>query len=125
VSAPRAVVADASVEHRPDPSRPVAGLVGEIDLSNVDALGRALREGVPNTAVGLVLDLTRVTYLDSTGVRLIFELARELADRQQDVRVVVPHASPLRRVLRLAGVDAALPMLCEHGVQHDDEECGR
>jgi anti-anti-sigma factor len=124
VSAPGRAAATAFVEHRPDAPRPLAAVVGEVDLSNVDTLGRALREGVPNTAAGLVLDLTRVTYLDSTGVRLIFELARDLADRQQDVRVVLPHASPLRRVLQLAGVDAALPLLCEHGVTCHRDDAG-
>jgi anti-anti-sigma factor len=119
--------ASVSVEHHADASRPTVALVGEIDLSNVDALAGSLRATVPNTAAGLVLDLTRVTYLDSTGIRLLFELARELADRQQDVRVVSPHASPLRRVLLLAGVSAAMPVVCEHGLtdhtltEHDGE----
>jgi anti-anti-sigma factor len=130
-ASPLSVAASASlsvsVEHSPDASRPTAALVGEIDLSNVDALASSLRATVPNTAAGLVLDLTRVTYLDSTGIRLLFELARELADRQQDVQVVSPHASPLRRVLLLAGVPAAMPVVCEHGLtehvltEHDGE----
>lgn len=113
----------ARIEHRPDDVRPVASVVGDVDLSNAEVIAQSLRQLVPNTAAGLVLDLSRVTYLDSTGIRLIFQLARELADRQQDVRVVVVHASPLRRVLLLAGVSAAMPVLCEHGVPSDDQEC--
>jgi len=87
-----------------DPGWPVARLVGEVDLSNVEDLGDRLEQAVSNRAHGLILDLSRVTYLDSTGVRLIYRLARKLGDRQQRLRLVVPDESRIRRVLQLAGV---------------------
>ena len=86
------------------PRWPLAHLSGVIDLSNVEALGARLERAVTNHALGLVLDLSGVTYLDSTGVRLIYRLARELGDRQQSLRLVVPDGSRIRRVLVLAGV---------------------
>jgi anti-anti-sigma factor len=87
-----------------DAGWPVARLAGEVDLSNVEDLGERLEQAVSNRAQGLVLDLSRVTYLDSTGVRLIYRLARQLGDRQQRLRLVVPDDSRIRRVLLMAGV---------------------
>jgi anti-anti-sigma factor len=69
---------------------PVARLVGEVDASNAPALTKQLKEAVPNTAIGLVLDLSETTYLDSSGVHLIFELADALRRRQQALQLVVP-----------------------------------
>ncbi len=39
---------------------------------------------------GLVVDLSELAFLDSTGIRMLFELAAELKRRQQALRVVVP-----------------------------------
>lgn len=83
---------------------PVARLSGEIDLSNVDDLTTAVEAAVSNAAMGLFLDLSGVTYLDSTGLRLIFRLCRQLQDRQQQLRLVVPPTAPIQRVLQLGGV---------------------
>lgn len=90
---------------------PVVRLRGEIDLSNADALAEVAADAVPNSARGLVLDLSAVTYLDSTGLRLVFRLARRLGDRQQALRLVVPEASRIARVLDLAGVGTVAQVL--------------
>ena len=97
-----------------DRTRPVARLSGDIDLTNVSELAEALARSVENTALGLVVDLSQVTYLDSTGLRLLFRLSTSLQSRQQDLHLVVPHASPLRRVLVLAGVEETAPLLCAY-----------
>jgi anti-anti-sigma factor len=89
----------------------VARLTGEIDLSNARQMGEELASGVPNTALGLVIDLTATSYLDSSGVHLIFDLAERLRQRQQQLRVVVPEGAPIRRVLRIVELDGTVPVL--------------
>jgi anti-anti-sigma factor len=89
----------------------VARLSGEVDLSNVADVGDQLGASVPNTALGLVLDLTATEYLDSSGVHLVFELAERLGRRQQQLRVVVPGGAPIRRVLKIVELDATVPVL--------------
>jgi anti-anti-sigma factor len=89
----------------------VARLSGEIDLSNAGEVGDELSTSVPNTALGLVLDLTATTYLDSSGVHLMFDLAERLRRRQQQLRVVVPAGAPIRRVLRIVELDDTVPVL--------------
>lgn len=83
---------------------------GDIDLGTVEDLASRIERGVGNDSSGLVLDLSRVTYLDSTGLRLLFRLSRQLASRQQALRVVVPPDSLLRPLLSLAGVGSAVPL---------------
>jgi anti-anti-sigma factor len=89
----------------------VARLSGEIDLSNAAQVGEDLGAGVPNSALGLVIDLTATEYLDSSGVHLVFDLAERLQRRQQQLRVVVPDGAPIRRVLRIVELDGAVPVL--------------
>ncbi len=89
-----------------DTGWPLARLTGAVDLSNVEVLTARLEGAVSNRAQGLVLDLSGVTYLDSTGLRLIYRLARRLGDRQQSLRLVVPPTSRILRVLTLAGVQS-------------------
>ena len=89
----------------------IARLSGEIDLSNATEVGDELSTSVPNTALGLVLDLTATTYLDSSGVHLVFDLAERLRTRQQQLRIVVPAGAPIRRVLRIVELDDTVPVL--------------
>jgi anti-anti-sigma factor len=89
----------------------VARLSGEVDLSNVSEVSEQLGESVPNTALGLVLDLAATEYLDSSGVHLVFELAERLSRRQQQLRVAVPAGAPIRRVLRIVELDETVPVL--------------
>lgn len=86
----------------------VAGISGEIDLSNATEITDALLDGVPNEALGLVIDLSEVSYLDSAGVRMLAELDHRLGWRAQVLRVVAPEASRSRRVLEIAGLERVL-----------------
>ena len=86
----------------------VATLSGEIDLSNAAQITRSVVDAVPNEAVGLVMDLSDVAYLDSAGVRMLAELERRLGWRSQAFRVVAPEGSRTRKVLSIAGLDGLL-----------------
>src|SRR5215212_4250965 len=80
----------ATVRAERDGDLVVAAIAGEVDPSNARGLGRELTARVPNDAMGVVLDLTEVEYLDSSGVQMVFELAERLEARQQRLAVVVP-----------------------------------
>jgi anti-sigma B factor antagonist len=88
----------------------LASLTGEIDLSNATEITDALLGGVPNEALGLVIDLSNVSYLDSAGVRMLAELDHRLGWRAQALRVVAPETSRSRRVLAIAGLERVLSM---------------
>jgi anti-anti-sigma factor len=88
----------------------VAHLVGEVDLSNVDEIRALIIARVSQETGALVLDLTSTTYLDSTGVRLLFELTERLQARRQPLRVVVTDEALVRRVIVLTKLDEQVPI---------------
>jgi anti-sigma B factor antagonist len=88
----------------------IASLTGEIDLSNATEITDALLGGVPNEALGLVIDLSNVSYLDSAGVRMLAELDHRLGWRAQALRIVAPEESRSRRVLAIAGLERVLSL---------------
>lgn len=88
----------------------IAALPEEIDLANARGITSIVAGAVPNEAVGVVLDLSGTTYLDSSGVHLIFDLADRLGARQQRLVLAVPETSNVRRVLELVDVTVVAPM---------------
>lgn len=88
----------------------VATLSGEVDLSNATQITRDVLNAVPNEALGLVVDLSDVSYLDSAGVRMLAELDRRLGWRAQALRIATPQESRCRMVLSVAGLDGLLSM---------------
>jgi anti-anti-sigma factor len=86
----------------------LASLSGEVDLSNASDIERTIMDAVPNTAFGMLLDLSDVTYIDSAGVRLLLALADRFRWRAQELGLVVPEDSRIRRVLTMAGAEGAL-----------------
>jgi anti-anti-sigma factor len=89
----------------------VAAVSGEIDMASAKAVGGQLSDAVPNQALGLVVDLSGTSYLDSSGISLIFELAERLRRRQQQLMLVVPPHSPIRRVLNIVAAGGVVPMV--------------
>jgi anti-sigma B factor antagonist/stage II sporulation protein AA (anti-sigma F factor antagonist) len=88
----------------------VAHLRGEIDLANVEEIRALLVAAVDQEVRGLVLDLSATTYLDSTGIRLLFELAQRLQARRQRVRLVAADAAIVRRVVLLTHLEERVPI---------------
>ena len=87
----------------------LARLTGEVDLSNVDEIRLVLADQMVRDLSCLLLDLTETTYLDSTGVRLLFELAEQLQSRRQELRLVVSDTALVRRVLVLTHIGEQVP----------------
>ena len=82
----------------------------EVDLSNADRLGAQAAKAVPNSAAGLVIDLSGVAYIDSAGIGLLFKLGERLQRRRQHLAVVVPDESPVRRVLVVSAFDRVVDL---------------
>ena len=87
----------------------VVRVSGEIDASNTRWLDDRLRGALTNQSHGLVVDVTATTYLDSSGIALLFNLATALRDHQQQLRLVVAEESPIARMVRLTGLADAVP----------------
>jgi anti-anti-sigma factor len=86
----------------------VARLEGEVDMSNASRVGDHLRDLMSNRSVALIVDLEPTTYLDSSGITLLFGLGDELRRRQQQLHLVVPDGSPIGRMITITGLDRAV-----------------
>jgi anti-anti-sigma factor len=87
----------------------VAAVIGEVDISNVHTVGELLDQ-LPNQALGLVVDLRATSYLDSSGISLLHDLATRLAQRTQRLAIVSDERSLPHRVLTLTGVPGRMPV---------------
>ncbi len=84
--------------------RPTAVLitaVGELDLGSVHILRTALA-GRTLTRQDIVVDLSGLTFIDSTGVKLLLSLRSHASRTGTDLRLVVNDR--VERVLQLAGL---------------------
>lgn len=88
----------------------VARLSGEVDMSNATYVREQLLASMPNDALALVLDISGTRYLDSAAIEVLFDLSRRLARRRQELRLVVPPSSPLKRVIELTEIGTAAPV---------------
>ena len=88
----------------------IAELDGELDASSVGDVAVVLRRLVENRVLRLVVDLAKVSYLDSAGINLLYAVGGELSARQQQLHLVVAPGSPIERTLRIVGADRSFPV---------------
>jgi anti-anti-sigma factor len=88
----------------------LARVAGEVDASNVDDLSDRLLAGVSNRARALVIDLSETSYIDSSGISLIFDAAARMKNRRQQLRLVVPPKSFVSEVLAAVSMADSVPI---------------
>jgi anti-anti-sigma factor len=83
---------------------------GELDISTTQALDVVLRKGIDGDAPRVILDLRGVSFIDSTGLRLLVFAAsrsRSNGDRLRMMR----GSEAVERVLLVSGLEQSLPFL--------------
>jgi anti-anti-sigma factor len=98
------------IEERDADDVVVARLTGELDIAGAEATGRRIAEAVPSSARGVVVDMTDLEFIDSSGVSMLFALARRVGSRRQELRLVAPAGKPVARVLQIVEFDRAAPV---------------
>lgn len=81
----------------------VVSLSGDVDLSHSPALRKALMELMFDRRA-VVVDLSAVTYVDSSGVAGLVE-AYQMARKNGTSFILAAISDPVRRVLQLARLD--------------------
>jgi anti-sigma B factor antagonist len=100
-----AVPAPFRVEIRPERDRVVVVPHGDLDLATIGELGEQLDGLVGRGFAAIVLDLRRLTFIDSTGLRLVVEQAA----RSDATITLIDGAEPVSRLFDLTGVRPTLP----------------
>lgn len=91
------------IDLRRENDRIVLSLSGELDMANAPALQSALEGPELAETKTVVLDLQPLTFLDSTGLRVILA-ARELCWRRGQEFAVTPGSAQVQRLLSVTGV---------------------
>ena len=81
---------------------------GELDVATVEELGRELRDLHERGVTRVVLDLRRLTFVDSTGMRLIVRLHETLGQDGVDFRLVAG-SDAVHRIFELCELVSVLP----------------
>ena len=77
---------------------------GEVDLTNAESLRDTLLSALNAGALGLVVDLTATTFIDSAGVSALVRASRRAAATEATMRLAVT-APAVLRVLDLVGIN--------------------
>ena len=86
----------------------VARLEGELDKLGIETARARLD---PLVAAGkLVVDLDRVTFIDSAGLHALFGLSRVSASQGGGIALVVSDSSPTARVIGLVHLGDVMPV---------------
>jgi anti-sigma B factor antagonist len=83
---------------------------GEVDMSTAPRLLEII-DAAPDAARLVVVDLTEVSFLDSSGLSTLVKGQRRLASREIGLRVVVPSDHPVRRVFAIARLEDQLQIV--------------
>jgi anti-anti-sigma factor len=89
------------------PGTVVADASGELDLTNARQLEERLTAMATN-GERLVLDLNRVTFVDSAALHALFRTARRLGDGR--FGIALAPAAALTRTLTIVGMTDAIPV---------------
>jgi anti-sigma B factor antagonist len=83
-------------------------LTGDLDLTTVDRL-RAVVGPACGSGREIMLDLSKLTFCDSTGVGTFVWLHRQATAAGGRLLLAAPRR-PVREVLKISGVDRAIPV---------------
>ena len=84
---------------------------GEVDVATAPALREHLDQVIERDRGPVVIDLTSVTFIDSTGLGVLISARKLCADAERDLRIVVSEPR-IRKVFEITG-------LTDHFTMHE------
>jgi anti-sigma B factor antagonist len=95
-----------------DQHRTVLVVHGEIDLGTAPELRKALRTVLEQHTGPVVVDLSEVPFMDSTGVHVLADTLRRLESQNRPLAVVCDEGGQVHRLLKFVGLPDALTVSC-------------
>jgi anti-anti-sigma factor len=95
---------DLQLSTRRDGQRAIVTVGGEVDLETASQLGEQALEALREVSPHLVVDLAGVTFMDSTGLKVLLSIRRR-ADLADGSFAVAGATRTVRRILALTGLD--------------------
>jgi anti-sigma B factor antagonist len=85
-------------------------LAGELDIGSAPEVEQVLRKVESDGAQTLTIDLRGLTFMDSTGLRMLVAADKRAKDAGRSLRIVRGPA-PVQRILDLTGLGDKLPLV--------------
>src|SRR6185437_7671989 len=104
----RAMGDELSVTVRRERGAVIAELAGDIDMSTVAGLRERLF-GLADSGQPLIVDLNRITFIDSAGLGVLVAVARRVDGHGASLHAVCSRPQT-RKLLWLTGVDRRIPL---------------
>lgn len=86
----------------------VIALSGEIDTANSTEVADSIRDELVHGPV--VLDLSELSFMDSSGLKMLAELVRDAKESGASLRIDADLSPLVRRVLEITGMLGLLPI---------------
>jgi anti-sigma B factor antagonist len=86
---------------------------GEVDIASASRLISVLNSSVAEALKAVIVDLTSVGFMDSTGLALLINANRRLTLRRKGFAIVCP-PGPLRRVFEITDMVETLHVCPDH-----------
>ena len=86
----------------------IASPAGRIDSANSREFNQALEAGIPDGERALLLDLARLSYMSSAGLRVLLMAARKFRGPDHAIGVCSLSAT-LHSIISLSGFDKIMP----------------
>ena len=87
----------------------VIRLQGELDIATAPSLESALLHAMDSGAASIVLDLGRVSFIDSMGLRVLVSAAKESRKNGDRLRIDCG-SGPVRRMIEFTSLGRSLPL---------------
>ena len=84
---------------------------GELDHASAGDLERALKAAEKSDSAQIVLDLSGLTFIDSTGLALLVDAVKHSRQNADRLRVKRSEAIGVQRILEMTGVEDRIPYL--------------
>jgi anti-anti-sigma factor len=97
-------------EIQPERARVRVRFLGELDIAGVRPARAAVAELIAAGFESVLIDLSGLEFIDSSGLHLLHELAGE-AQRDGIAFALVPGPAAVQRIFTLTGMETRLPFL--------------
>ena len=94
---------------RPSADLAIVELEGEVDIYSSPQFREALSQGIGEGATRVVVDLAKVTFIDSTALGVVVGGVKGLRARGGSLDIVC-HDENIRRIFEITGLDRILGM---------------
>jgi anti-sigma B factor antagonist len=87
----------------------VIAVAGEVDVYTSPRLKREIADAVDAGCVGIVVDLERIGFIDSSGLGVLVSALRRVKEQGGTMRLVCTRDSILK-IFRITGLDKVFPI---------------